>query len=212
MSTMPQRPATPTFADPDPDPVPAGRFAAIDFETADDGRDSACALAVVVVDGTTVLREEHFFIRPPRRQFLYTWVHGITWLDVADKPRFGEVWPRVAALLEGVEFVAAHNAGFDRSVLYQCCHRAGVAWPDVRFQCTVKLARQAWGLSPAKLPDVCRHLGIPLRHHQADSDARACAEVIIKAREGGLPLSPWLGRYQGRLPEIGTARPGFDGR
>ena len=210
MRAQPQRAASPTVAD--PAPMSAGRFAAIDFETADDGRDSACALAVVVVDGTTVLHEEHFFIRPPRQQFVYTWVHGITWRDVADKPRFGEVWPRVASLLEGVEFVAAHNASFDRSVLYQCCHCAGVAWPDVRFQCTVKLARQAWGLRPATLPDVCRHLGIPLRHHQADSDARACAEVVIKARERGLPLSPWLGAYQGRLIGDGAARPGFNDR
>ena len=210
MRAQPQQVAIPTIVD--PAPGSAGRFAAIDFETADNGRDSACALAVVVVGGTTILHEEHFYIRPPRQQFLYTSVHGITWLDVADKPRFGEVWPRVAALLEGVEFVAAHNAGFDRSVLYQCCHRAGVAWPDVRFQCTVKLARQSWGLSPATLPDVCRHLGIPLRHHQADSDARACAEVVIKARERGLPLSPWLGAYQGRLIGDGAARPGFNDR
>jgi hypothetical protein len=32
-----------------------GRFAALDFETADFGRDSACAVGVVVVDGTAVV-------------------------------------------------------------------------------------------------------------------------------------------------------------
>ncbi len=210
MKARQQQTAIPPIVD--PTPIPAGRFAAIDFETADHGRDSACALAVVVVEGTRVLQEEHFYIRPPRQQFLFTWVHGITWRDVVDAPRFGEVWPRVASLLEGAEFFAAHNAGFDRSVLYQCCHCAGVAWPDHRFQCTAKLARQAWGLSPATLPDVCRHLGITLRHHKAASDARACAEVIIAARERGLPLSPWLGTYRGRLPEKGAALPGFNGR
>src|SRR5262249_26320028 len=115
--------------------TPLGRFAAIDFETADNGRDSACALGVVVAEGTSILREEHVFIRPPRQQFLFTYIHGITWRDVADAPRFGEIWPRVAAMLEGVEFLAAHNAGFDRSVLYECCHGAGLAWPDLRFQC-----------------------------------------------------------------------------
>src|SRR4051812_47695809 len=95
--------------------TPPGRFAAIDFETADDGRDSACALAVVVVDGTKIVQEEFFFIRPPRQLFLNTWIHGISWRDVADSPRFGDLWPRVAPLLDGVEFIAAHNAAFDRS-------------------------------------------------------------------------------------------------
>jgi DNA polymerase-3 subunit epsilon len=180
------------------EPSPNGRFAAIDFETADNGRDSACAVGVVVVEGTEVVKEDHFLIRPPRQQFLFTFVHGITWRDVADAPAFGEIWHRLEAMLEGVEFLAAHNAGFDRSVLFQCCDRARVTRPDVRFQCTAKLARQAWGLSPATLPDVCHHLGISLRHHQADSDARACAEVVVAARERGLPLSPWLGTYRGQ--------------
>lgn len=194
-----RRVATPTTAAVAGPPT-TGRFAAIDFETADNGRDSACALAVVVVEGTTILRQEHVFIRPPRRQFLFTYVHGIRWSDVANSPRFCEAWQRLAPLLEGVEFLAAHNAGFDRSVLYQCCHGAGMACPDLRFQCTAKLARQAWGLSPATLPDVCRHLGIALHHHRADSDAHACAQVVIAARAQGLPLSPWLGAYRGRLP------------
>lgn len=183
----------------EPTPRSIGRFAAIDFETADDGRDSACALAIVVVENFVIVQEEHVFIRPPRRNFLYTWVHGITWRDVANAPVFSEIWPRVSPLLEDVEFIAAHNASFDRSVLYQCCHSAGVALPPHRFQCTVKLARQAWGLSPAKLPDVCRHLKIDLDHHRADSDARACARVVIAAKEQGLPLSPWLGKFGGRL-------------
>jgi DNA polymerase-3 subunit epsilon len=190
---------------------PAGRFAAIDFETADHGRDSACALAVVVVEGSRVVREAMFLIRPPRRQFLFTWVHGIAWPDVADAPRFGEVWPEVAPLLEGVEFLAAHNAGFDRSVLYQCCHAAGLAPPAHRFQCTVKLARQSWGLASAKLPEVCGHLGIPLRHHEAASDARACAEIVLAARSQGLALGGWLGAYRGRMPGGGAARAGFEG-
>src|SRR5262249_38335029 len=127
---MNQQVMLPTIAAPAPSPT--GRFAAIDFETADHGRDSACALAVVIVEGTQVAREEQFLIRPPRQEFLFTWVHGISWGDVVAAPTFGELWPRVAPLLEGLEFLAAHNAGFDRSVLYQCCHGAGLSWPDLR--------------------------------------------------------------------------------
>jgi DNA polymerase-3 subunit epsilon len=55
----------------------------------------------------------------------------------------------------------------------------------VPWVCTVELARSLWRLKPAKLPDVCRHLSIPLIHHQAGSDARACAEIVIAAEQDG---------------------------
>jgi DNA polymerase III epsilon subunit-like protein len=53
------------------------------------------------------------------------------------------------------------------------------------FVCTVHLARTIWRVYPAKLPDVCRHLRIPLRHHEAGSDAEACARIVIAARKAG---------------------------
>jgi DNA polymerase III subunit epsilon len=187
-------------------PQRLGRFAAIDFETADNGRDSACALAIVVVDGLEVVERFYSLIRPPRPYFLFTYIHGITWRDVADQPGFGEVWTRASSLLEGVEFVAAHSASFDRSVLYHCCSAAGALVPPHRFQCTVKLARRAWGLNPAKLPDVCRHLKIELQHHQAESDAAACAQIVIASRRQGHPLAPFLGRFSGSLPTFGATQ------
>jgi DNA polymerase-3 subunit epsilon len=176
-----------------------GRFAAIDFETADYGRDSACALAVVVVEGLRVVRRAQFLIRPPRRQFVFSYLHGITWEHVADRPPFRDVWPKALELLEGVHFLAAHAAAFDRSVLFECCHAGGLSPPALEFQCTVTLARQAWNIRPTKLPDVCRHLRIPLQHHHADSDALACARIVIAAREQGIALGAPLGEYGGWL-------------
>jgi DNA polymerase-3 subunit epsilon len=54
-------------------------FVAIDFETADDGRDSACAVALVRVENLEIVRRETRFVRPPRRQFRFSHLHGITW-------------------------------------------------------------------------------------------------------------------------------------
>jgi DNA polymerase III subunit epsilon len=182
------------------EPGPLSRFAAIDFETADEGRDSACSMAIVVVEGLEVVARSYHLIRPPRRRFVFTYIHGLTWKDVANKPAFGEVWDDASAILAGVEFIAAHSASFDRSVLYNCCAVAGHPLPAQRFQCTVKLARQSWNLNPAKLPDVCRHLRLELQHHQAESDANACAQIVIAALRQGLPLSRFLGKYNGYLP------------
>ncbi len=160
-------------------------FVAIDFETADPGRDSACAVALVRVEGEGVVRREFSLIRPPRNQFFFTRIHGITWRHVADQPTFREVWPRLAPLLDGADFLVAHCAPFDRSVLEVCCRAAGLPPPGLPFRCTMTLARQAWGLRPTKLPDVCSFLGIPLDHHNPRSDAEACAGIMLRILQGG---------------------------
>jgi DNA polymerase-3 subunit epsilon len=158
-------------------------FVAIDFETADRGSDSACAVALVRVEGLKIVERRACLLRPPRRRFLFTYVHGITWEDVAEVAPFAEAWPELRRLLSGTAFLAAHNAWFDRSVLNACCHAAGLVPPSLPFACTMQLARRTWGIFPAKLPDVCAHLGFPLRHHDPASDAEACARIVIEANK-----------------------------
>ncbi len=157
-------------------------FVALDFETADHGRDSACAVGVVRVRGEEIVERHHWLIRPPRARFVFTYLHGITWERVANEPSFGELWPQLAVRLGGVAFVAAHNAAFDREVLRTCCAAARVQPPAMRFECTMQMARAVWNVRPTALPDVCRFLGIALNHHDALSDAEACARIVIAAK------------------------------
>lgn len=164
-------------------------FAAIDFETADYWHDSACSVAVVRVEDNKIVERVHHFIRPPRKEFIFTRVHGITWEDVAAAPVFPEIWPDVRKIISGVEFLAAHNAPFDRAVLDKCCRKARLQPPDVSFKCTIRIAREVWGIRPTKLSDVCRHLSIPLKHHDAKSDAEACANIVIVAMKEGVALA-----------------------
>ncbi|MBF0494585.1 MAG: 3'-5' exonuclease [Candidatus Omnitrophica bacterium] len=156
-------------------------FAAIDFETADYGRDSACAVAVVRVKAREIVDRAFYYIRPPRKRFVFTYIHGITRADVVDAPSFGELWPVLREKLFGTDFIAAHNAAFDKSVLDACCETAAVEFFSGSMLCTMHLARSVWGIYPTKLPDVCSSLGIPLRHHEAGSDAEACARIVIAA-------------------------------
>jgi len=167
-------------------PIAPASFVAIDFETADRGMDSACAVGLVRVIGAEIVERTHFLIRPPRQSFPFTYVHGITWAHVAKEPTFADLWPRIDAQLRGVDFVAAHNASFDRSVLRACCEQARLPVPELRFECSMRLARSAWNLRPTRLPDVCRHLGISLSHHDALSDAEACARIVLAARGIGV--------------------------
>ncbi|NQW02265.1 MAG: 3'-5' exonuclease [Rhodospirillales bacterium] len=164
-------------------------FTAIDFETADHGRDSACAVAAVTVADDEIIDRYVQLIRPPRADFFFTHIHGISWEDVETSPTFADIWPALSEFLAPSDFLVAHNAGFDRSVLNKCCQTSDIAIPDKRFACTVKAARSAWRDLPShKLNIVCDHLSIPLQHHDALSDAEACARIAIQATQMGVIL------------------------
>src|SRR6266851_8959597 len=105
-------------------PEPAGSrpqgaaltFVAIDFETADHGPDSACAVGLVRVSGTRIVKRKYYLIRPTRRSFFFTPVHGITWEHVRRQPTFEVLWPRIRSLLLGTDFIASHSVSFDASL------------------------------------------------------------------------------------------------
>lgn len=156
-------------------------FTAIDFETATRQPESACAVGLVRVEAGRVVRRESRLIRPPSRTFEFTYLHGIAWRDVASAGTFADVWTELRGICDGVDFLAAHNAAFDERVLRACCARAGHRAPAARFTCTVALARRVWGIFPTRLDCVAKHLGIPLRHHDAMSDAEACASIVVQA-------------------------------
>lgn len=188
MICRPETACSPRFRRPRDD-----RFAAIDFETANPRPDSACAVGVVIVSGSQIVERLYHLIRPARGQFIFTGVHGLSWEDVRAAPTFAEVWPRIQERMGAVRFLAAHNAAFDRAVLSGCCAAYALPAVPLPFVCTVKVARQVWNIRPTRLPDVCARLGIALRHHHAESDAEACARIVIAAAAAGWSPGDWGG-------------------
>ena len=173
-------------------------FVAIDFETADKGQDSACSVGLVRVENGEIVEKVVQLIKPPRfaegdlfnpaPDFEFTYIHGIKPDQVANAPTFAQAWPKLERILKGAHFMAAHNAPFDNGVLTACCAAARLPKPEHRFVCTVRLARATWNLYPTKLPNVCQHLNIELNHHEALSDALACAKIVIAAEKQGVKL------------------------
>ncbi|NYZ16292.1 3'-5' exonuclease [Azospirillum sp. RWY-5-1] len=159
------------------------RVLAIDFETANERRDSACALGVAwIEDGRVVATEEHL-IRPREMRFLpmNTAIHGIRAEDVADAPSFAELWRELGPRMEGA-LVLAHNAAFDLSVLRHTLADHGLGHPSCAYLCTVIVARRAWPeLSRHRLDTLADHLGLALDHHRAGSDAEACGRIALAA-------------------------------
>jgi DNA polymerase-3 subunit epsilon len=160
-------------------------FVAIDFETANPKPESACALGVVHCEGGRVVDRHVHLIRPPHRHFTFTHIHGLTWINVADAPDFATVWVEIAERFAGIDFIAAHNARFDGAVLDACCRTYGLEPPEAPFVCTVRMSRAMWSVKNADLASMARFLCIPLDHHEALSDATACAEIVLAAEIDG---------------------------
>jgi len=156
-------------------------FLAIDFETADNGADSACAIGMVRVENNNIVKTDVKLIRPPRERMMFTHIHGLSWNDVKNSPSFGDLWPEIAPLFDGVDFLVAHNAPFDRRVLQACWQAYGISPLALPFKCTVNIARNVLQIKPANLANVCQTLDIELNHHEALSDALACAKIYLHA-------------------------------
>lgn len=69
-------------------------FVAIDFETANGSRDSACAIGAVVVRDGKIVERKYSLINPkvPFQKFC-TYIHGITDLAVRKAPTFEDIYP-----------------------------------------------------------------------------------------------------------------------
>ena len=160
-------------------------FIAIDFETATAKRNSACSVGIVTVENGVIIEEYHTLIQPPNNE--YNWhniqVHGITESDTFNAPNFQQVYPEIKRRLAG-KVVIAHNESFDRSVLKNTMLDFGIEYSDLdlsdKWGCTMKIYK-AKGYKPAKLNVCCAQHNIQLQHHDALSDARACAKLYLIA-------------------------------
>ena len=189
------------------------RIVAIDTETADPKRDSICQLALVVIEDGQVAQEWSSLVRPPRGVHPENArVHGLTMAKLAGARPFRPVWEEALPLLAGADCLIAHNAKFDQSVLDASCTAAGLAIVTIPWTCTVVMARSAWPSLPShKLNVVAKHLGLELQHHDALSDARACARIYLAARQlqderaarPAAPMVPVLPRVERQHMEKG---------
>lgn len=170
-------------------------FLAIDFETANAKRHSACSVALVMVKNNKIVGEYYSLINP-HTEFFYRniQVHGIEPDDVVDAPDFPEVWEQIKQYFNENILITAHNAAFDNSVLKACLTHYGLDVPHFQSLCTVKSSKKLFPeFDSHKLNVVCHELGIDLEHHHdALEDSRACAEILIYQAEhfGVEPLKP----------------------
>lgn len=158
-------------------------FTAIDFETANGSSASPCAVGLVkVVDGK-IVDTYSTLIQPPYPNDWFAQgnikVHGIKPEDVKDAPSWDYALSEMLAFISGDDLIA-HNAGFDMGVLTKSAKLIHADLPDLRYACSLIMARRTYILESYRLNQVAFTVGIEeFNHHDALADSDACARIVI---------------------------------
>ncbi|MEA5073417.1 MAG: exonuclease domain-containing protein [Eubacterium aggregans] len=164
-------------------------FVTIDFETANRNLNSACSVGITAVTGCQIVKKESLFIKPPSDIFdpINIEIHGITYDDVINAPIFPDVWN--SYLLDyfcNTNYIIAHNAQFDMSVLKNCFDEYDIFFRDFLYIDNMNIVKECSHnvLSQSSLSNACNFFDVPLcNHHNALCDAQAISDILLKIIE-----------------------------
>lgn len=168
-------------------------FVVIDVETACSRVSSICQIGIVGFrDGAVAFEYETLLDPHDHFSSFNTRIHGIAPGHIVGQPCFGDVHAVVDGHLAGRTTVA--HSYFDKGALAAACRVHGRQPIEAVWLDSVRVAKRAWPELPShKLNVVSRHLGIPLKHHDALSDARAAGMIVVEAiAHTGVALAEWL--------------------
>lgn len=161
-------------------------YVAIDFQTANRLRVSACAIALVTVKDGQIVDSFYSLICPDILHFdeENKALHGITEDMVKDKPYFADLWPVIKEKINGKTLVA-HYARFDMDVLTELLDACEEPFPNCNVLCTCVLSQAMFPeLAHHRLTDVTEHIGHHMtQHFNAMANARACVAIMEYALE-----------------------------
>jgi DNA polymerase III epsilon subunit-like protein len=154
-------------------------FIAIDFETANSRRVSACALGYAQVTGGNLVASKEYLIKPIGGHAPYqSKIHGIKEEHTFDKPTFAEMLPEIQDIFKYP--LVAHSL-FDKQVLSALSNHfnLGLKFKYVDSYCLAK--ERLPGLANYKLKTLAQYFKLPaFKHHNAKEDAIACANIFLK--------------------------------
>lgn len=162
------------------------RFIAVDVETANPNDFSICQIGLagvtkdgqIITTGTLIDPEEEF-------DPAFESVHGITEDKVQGVPTFDEIYHVLRKQLQDRPLIQHSN--FDQTALNMACHVYELPKIQADWFDSVKIARRAWpdfkGDGGHGLANLKAKLGLDFKHHDAEEDARAAAQVVLLAEE-----------------------------
>lgn len=182
------------------------RYIVFDVETPNSFNDRMSAIGVAVAEDGRI-KEEFYTLVNPETHFdpFNIELTGITPEMTEGAPNFAELWTKIEPMMDG-GLLVAHNAPFDMSVLAKCLNAYGLEWRHYAYYaCTCQMSKKILVDAPNhKLNTLSEYLNIPLDHHNAGSDSRACAEILLYCLAHGADRDAFLRSYD--LKQIRTTR------
>ena len=171
-------------------------FNAIDVETANSDCSTICQIGIVRVREGRIADQWQTLINPE------CWfhpgnirIHGILEEDVGQSSTLADVHDEICTRLDGSVLVS-HTA-FDRTACNRAVAKYGLRQFQVTWLDSSRIARRTWperyGARGYGLGNIANDLGIAFRHHDALEDARAAAEIVLRASAAaGNGITGWL--------------------
>jgi len=175
-------------------------FNSIDVETANADRASICQIGLVHVQDGKIQDQWKTLINPEDWFDPYNIeIHGIDEAVVSVSPTLPEVRDELRRRLRGsilVSHTAFDRVAFERAMTKYDLEQLQVTWID-----SAKIARRAWpdkyGVRGWSLKKIAKDFDITFQHHDALEDARAAAEIVLRACDAAkLDIDGWLRRVK----------------
>ncbi len=150
-------------------------FTAIDFETAQGYQYSICQVGLVRFENGIITNELNILVQPPNNYYWnrFTDIHGISAKDTIQSPTFNLIWHQIEPFITNQNVVAHNGLSFDFPVLSKTLAHYGLPTPEYNKFCTYRMYK-------SNLANLCKEHNIPLNHHDALSDAKACGELYLR--------------------------------
>ena len=154
-------------------------FIAIDFETANKNRISACAVGLVFIKDFKIVFSKKHFIKPPTGEEFSSFhsnIHRIYKEDVEHSFTFEDLWEHEFSKYFNDNLIVFHNASMDLSILKNLFEHFSISNFDIDYIDTMQLAEKSG--NPRKLTELAEKFGIEIEnHHDPIADAKACAMI-----------------------------------
>lgn len=170
------------------------RYIVFDVETPNSRNNRMSAIGITIIENGEII-DEFYSLVNPEQEFDYFNIKltGITPEMVEEAPTFPELWEKIGSIMESGVLVA-HNAPFDMGVLQKCLDFYGIETkPSFPYACTCRMAKKCLPNLPShRLNNLCDYLGFDLQHHDAGSDSRAAAKLLIYCMRNGIDPADFI--------------------
>lgn len=174
-------------------------FIAVDVETANADVASICQIGIVAFANGRVEESWQSLVNPEDDfDVVNVSIHGIDQRAIRGAPTFPDIYGSVRKRLAGA-IVASHTP-FDRVAVERVIEKYGLEQVACAWLDTARVARLAWPQFSRRgygLANLAGYLGISFVAHDAEEDARAAGELLVRAmQETRMAIHEWQERIK----------------